>query len=357
MKHAYLFFLLLCIQPVSAQDYHFSDPTRALTLFNPAYTGLIPEGGKYRLQTIVRDQWGSVLEEARYRTFATSFDTKFCGQNAGDYFALGANVTADWQGDPALRRTDVYLTGAFVKNIGGSPTAPNLLGGGVEVGRVQYAQDGLRGRTFDDQFDNPGLPGEFLSQSMADAFDVGLGGFFTADGNESGLHDISVGASLKHLTRPALGFFGNTQDGMVSSDSTARLNRRLNANVGFSFFNNRQRSVSVFAAYSNQQPHSQLLVRVMYNVLGSRELLGRRGRQRARTLAGGVAIRVNDGAGGPGGDALIGIVQLHQQRFILGLSYDLNISNLRQSSSGQGAIELAGSFFFGGAGCVICPSF
>lgn len=345
---------------LAAQDYHFSDPTRTITLFNPAFTGLIPEGSKYRFQTAARSQWSSVLDSDHYRTFATAFEFKICGDNAGDYFALGANAAVDFQGDPALQRTDLFLTAAFVRRIGGSQNKPVLLGGGAEVGRVQYSQGGLAGRTFDDQFDNPSLPGELLDQYAVDAYDLGVGVFLTAPGNERGLHDLSAGLAIKHLTQPSLGFYGNDGSGQTSSDSTARLNRRLNLNLGFSVFKKRKGNLSLFAAYSNQRPHNQFLFRAMYNLLGQRETVNLgagKSSVKSRLLSGGLALRVNDGAGGFGGDALIGILQLHQKGYILSASYDMNISGLAQSTGTNGAIELGASFFFGKANCINCPQF
>lgn len=354
--------LLLCLFSLglSAQDFHFSDPTQTLTLFNPAFTGLIPEGSKYRFQSAARSQWSSVLDGDHYRTFATAFDFKICGDNAGDYFALGANAAVDFQGDPALQRTDLFLTAAFVRRIGGTRNNPVLLGGGAEVGRVQYSQGGLAGRTFDDQFDNPSLPGELLDQYAVDAYDLGVGVFLRAPGNERGLHDLSAGLAIKHLTQPSLGFYGNDAAGQVSSDSTARLNRRVNLNLGFSVFSNTKRNLSLFAAYSNQRPHNQLLLRAMYNLLGQRETVNlgsEKSRVTSRLLSGGLALRINDGAGGFGGDALIGILQLHQKGYILSASYDINISGLAQSTGTNGAIELGASFFFGKANCINCPQF
>lgn len=356
----YLLFLPLLLSglPLAAQDFHFSDPTRSLLFFNPAYTGYIPERARYRFNTLARSQWASVLGAEHYRTFGASYDMKFCGESKEDYFALGVSAASDYQGQPAQRRTDAYLSGSFVRRTGGDYNNPSLVGGGVELGYVQYGPLDPQDRTFDEQFDDPTIRDEIMGEASVGNFDIGIGVFANLAGDRNGLHDISLGASMKHLTQPRIGYLGNGRNGVISSDSTARLNQRLNLNAGASFWRNTKRSLSVFAAYSNQRPHNQFLGRVMFNALGSRETNGNNGQQvTTKTFSFGVGARFNDGAGGPGGDALLGIVQLHQRNYIFSLVYDHNVSALRESTQGFGAVELGATFFFGTSTCVNCATF
>lgn len=358
MRNYLTLLLLATALPLAAQDYQFSDPARSLLFFNPAYTGYIPERARYRFNTVARSQWATVLDEEQYRTFGASYDMKFCGKSKEDYFALGVSAAADFQGQPAWRRTDAYLTGSFVRRTGGDYTQPNLIGGGVELGYVQYGPLDPRQRTFDEQFDDPDALPEIGGESSNGNFDVGVGVFGVFAGNADGLHDINVGVSMKHLTQPVIGYLTNNANGVISSDSLTRLNQRLNVNFGASFLRSRQRSLSFFAAYSNQRPHNQVVARLMFNTLGSRETNAVSStRVRSKVVSFGVGGRFNDGAAGPGGDALMGIFQVHQRNYIFSLVYDHNVSALRASTDGYGALEVGATFFFGRSRCLICPEF
>jgi len=68
------FFALLFFTDLSAQDKHFTQFYSSPLTLNPALTGAYI--GRYRLSTVYRDQWRSVVETP-FRTFAAELDVRF----------------------------------------------------------------------------------------------------------------------------------------------------------------------------------------------------------------------------------------------------------------------------------------
>ncbi len=344
--------LLLVVSPLRAQDAFFSDYTSLAPRLNPALTGFIPGKATSRVGVTARDQWRSFLETANYRTVAVSFDHRICGQNRGDFFGIGVNLISDWQGNPSLRQVSGYLSAAFTKKLTSNYYGGSSLSLGGELGFVQHNLD-VDGLTFDDQFDDPGMPGEQFGFSATNALDYGVGLLYSWAKGRNSSRSFTGGLSIRHLGKPVVSLYDDGSLSTISSDSSARLSLRWMPHATLTLPVARRKSISLSGVYAYQQPHNRLLLRGMFNLEGIRYRNGVVG----NSLSVGAGYRATYGLAGMRGESLLAITRVNLGAVSVGLNYDINISRLNSSTGGAGAIELAMSAVFGDSDCLICPSF
>ncbi|WP_170067661.1 PorP/SprF family type IX secretion system membrane protein [Neolewinella xylanilytica] len=347
-----LVFFLLVTGPLRAQDPFVSDYSPVAPQLNPALTGFIPGQATTRVGVVAREQWRSFLETASYRTIAATVDHRICGNNRGDYFGLGLNLLADWQGDPTLRRIDGLVSAAFTKNLSGSYYGGTSISLGAEAGFVQYDLDASQ-LTFDHQFGNPTAPGERLDYYNIGFLDYGVGILFTWLEDTRNAPSVSGGLSIKHLGRPPTTFVDDGRPASIASDSSAQLSARWTPHVNATYPLSPTYSLSGFAMYSYQRPHNQLFLQGMLNF--NRPGRGNRLPDTFLSLGGG--YRTTRGVTGFNSEALVASAHVTAGNFQLGINYDVNVSSLRASSRGAGAIELSLTTVFGASDCLLCPSF
>jgi len=343
--------LLLCLflftGALLGQDGLFTNFDEASFYHNPALTGFIPGDATTRLQIRAREQWRSFLGNGAYRTMTTGIERRFCGNDDGDYFAFGGHVVADWQGEPSLRRIDLFGSFAYTKDFS-SRSQTRLLSGGFEAGYLQFNLE--QGElTFDDQFDDPNLPDELLAFQNLLVFDYGIGVFLTQFANAKSGYGFSLGASAKHLGQPELQFIDNFAPN-TDSQTTVKLPTRFTFHAGGNLPTPAlgNTSLSLLAVASIQGPHNQFVGRVLLN-------LERTKRGDGRYLSLGTAYRINAGVNGPGADAVILVGQWNSPGYRFSVNYDMNVSRLRTATNGVGALELSFFSFFGKADCIRCP--
>ncbi len=328
-----------------AQDGLFTNFDEASFYHNPALTGFIPGDATTRLQFRAREQWRSFLGNGAYRTMTTGIEQRFCGNDDGDYFAFGAHVQADWQGDPSLRRINLFGSFAYTKDFS-SRSQTRLLSAGVEAGYLQFnlEQGNL---TFDDQFDDPGLPDEVLGFQNLLLFDYGIGIFFSQFASAKTGYGFNFGLSAKHLGQPELRFIDNpATDNQTSVKLPTRWTLHAGGNLPTPALGNT--TMSLLALVSSQGPHNQFLGRVLLNLERTKTGDG-------RYLSLGAAYRMNVGVDGLGADALILVGQWNGPGYRFSANYDLNVSRLRSATNSVGALELSFFSFFGKASCIRCP--
>ncbi|MFK8161271.1 MAG: PorP/SprF family type IX secretion system membrane protein [Lewinella sp.] len=346
LSHKLLFCLFLLAGLLQAQDGLFTNFDEASFYHNPALTGFIPGDATTRLQIRAREQWRSFLGTGAYRTMTTGIEQRFCGNDDGDYFAFGANIQADWQGDPSLRRINLFGSFAYTKDFS-SRFQTRLLSAGVEAGYLQFnlEQGNL---TFDDQFDDPGLPDEALGFQNLLLFDYGIGIFFTQFSKSKSGYGFNAGISAKHLGQPELRFIDNPA---TDNQTSVNLPTRWTIHAGGNNLPTPalgNTTLSVLGLASIQGPHNQFLGRVLLNLERTKTGDG-------RYLSLGAAYRMNIGADGLGADAVILVGQWNGPGYRFSANYDMNVSRLRSATNGVGAIELSFFNFFGKASCIRCP--
>ena len=314
--------LLLAMELSHAQDIHFSQFYASPLTLNPAMTGNI--AGGYRAAVNYRNQWSSI--PAPYSTIAGSFDISVLQCQLGiDHVGLGLAFYNDRAGDGNLNELTGLFSVAYHK--GFDPEKRYVLALGGQAGFTQKSVDFNKlifGNQINDEFQaDPTLPnGEPIANTSFSYLDFRGGGLFTAAVNDQ--VNFYLGGAYNHFTKPTEQFLDN--NGTVPVN---KLDTRLVVHGGGSFFLNEQFSISPSILFMQQT--------------GSQEINA------------GAALGYHFGGdrySGPGAgvylggwyrvqDAVILVVGADYQNFRLGLSYDINVSDLKVASSSQGGFELA----------------
>lgn len=299
------------------QDINFSQFYELPLLRNPALAGMFT--GDIRATAAFRSQWGSVT--VPYQTQGLGVDLKFAVSEV-DYMAIGLQVTNDVAGDSKLGKTSVLPTLAFHKSVNGDNDT--YLSLGFSGGPVQQRFDPSKLR-FDDQFVNgaysPTNPTrQVFANSNRTYLDAAVGLLFSSVfGNDVKYY---LGASYYHFTEPKVAF---------SPDNDIRLNKKLMFNAGLSAPTGDFDRVILYTDVFTQGGNRQVQGGFMY-----KHDLVQEDIDNSFSLSGGVFMRWND--------AVMPVVKLDYYKLGVGVTYDVNISKLRQASRAQGGFEITLSY-------------
>jgi type IX secretion system PorP/SprF family membrane protein len=331
---------------IAAQDIHSSLNPLSPQL-NPALTGLLRGEYTRRLQASHRNQWASVMRDGAYSTTQGSYEQAiFVGYD--DFVGLSVSGFYDQAGKMPLRQSQMNLTGSYIKNLGN-------FGRGKSIFVSAGGQLGMAWRRFDfskiswsEQFNGAGynlsLPtGEAASlNNFPNRLygDVGAGFAFTyTDNNENHwrrgkLVWLNGGFSLLHL-----GGVLKTSVSNISAfkDSVSLLERRLSAHASAMLGLNSDIYLIPTAFFSKQANAFQLNTGLYTNIRWG----GKNRQSAANALQMGVLMRFNRSTEeiGMGMDALIPTLRFDFGAMSMGVSYDINMSILRQASGGHGGFE------------------
>ncbi len=307
-----------------AQDVHFSQYTAAPIALNPAMTANI--NGVFRLSTSYRNQWFQIPTlnaVSPYQTYQASFDMPILRDRLGDdAFGFGAIFIGDRAGDGALQTNTGLISVAYHKAVDRYGRSRISLGlqGGIVNKRIN-----INNLVFESQLDNFGwnrnlFNGEttFNNQSILYP-DFNIGTMWSSAPLD--FLRYYFGFSLFHVAKPKESFLSNEKN---------RLNHRYVAHGGAEIFVNRDQTFSLSPSFLFMlQANAQ-----QYNVgLGLNYILND-----DVQIFGGGYYRVKDAFIAAAG------VEFYDTR--LGLSYDVNLSNLKAASRAQGAIEVSLQYIF-----------
>ena len=199
-------------QMAIAQDQHFTQFYAAPMTLNPALTGAFE--GKYRVSSIYRDQWRSVLDEP-VQSFAVAGDFRFSPRRRRvieDAVGLGLLFTNDKVGVIDFNTTQIALSLAYHKSLG--INNDQFLSAGFQAGINQRTVN-YGSLSFHDQFDGySGYTGTTLEELPANNFaylDMNVGINYSAQlGNKS---NIFAGVAYHHFNSPTVSFEGQTEPG------------------------------------------------------------------------------------------------------------------------------------------------
>ncbi|MFO7879548.1 MAG: PorP/SprF family type IX secretion system membrane protein [Bacteroidota bacterium] len=304
---------VLKVSDLSAQDIHFSQFGKSPLHVNPAYTGMFE--GNWRFSNNYRNQWSSV--GIPFKTISAGFDKPF-NFVAG---TLGAGVyfVNDQSGAAALTANKVYLSLSWHTQIAGHD-----LSGGLQAGYVvnTFDHDPL---TFPGQY-NPNT-GLFDSEmpSYLDTWDenvnypdINLG---VAWSGTYGKITPVAGLSLYHINNPSLSFLRDDDAKLplryaVSAYADIELTEQWFARPDLYTGFTTKASNFLFGAVAGYEFPLEDLLEKIY-------------------AGGGVRTQLHST------DALIFKAGVGVMGFDVGISYDVNISGLRQASNFKGAFELS----------------
>ncbi len=321
-------FFALFFLKAEAQDPRFSQFYAAPLHTNPAMTGVFP--GQFRIVGNYRNQWSSILGGSAFNTYAASFE----GRNRvfrGDYIAYGLDFLRDDAGDSRFNRTKADIGISYLKKLGGSPYATNdqYLVLGVQAGMGQNGIDWSR-LSFSTQFDNVNeqyVPGSATGENFGNDsriytdFNVGLLYYALFGENTS----IYGGFAMHHINQPDISFYDGSTDPLYT-----RITGQLGGEIGF----NDNFSILPAVLVLVQGPSFE-------NVIGANFRYTNRDMNEVAIRAGAWFRMVKNNESPIGSEAMIFTTMLEMERFLLGLSYDVNVSSLSDATNSRGAFEIS----------------
>ncbi len=312
----------------NAQDPRFSQFFSAPQLLNPALTGVFD--GEYRVNINYRNQWNSILDKSAFTGYAAGSDYRYNVRD-DDYAGVGIQLLNQSSGAGDLSRTQAHLNGSYIKQLGGGGF------GGPDYYLVAGAQLGLGQLStnwnkywFSRQYDpnsqtvNTGLnSGESGNSNSKTYLDFGVGLLWYAVINERA--SAYFGGSFAHLNTPNISLF---------EDSDENLYSRWTIHGGGEVMLTPYLSLLPSAYFTGQGPSLE-------TVLGS-NLRYSNGDWQEFSIRAGTFARVNNRLEKFNNfESTIVCLAFEFDRWMMGMSYDINFSNLQRVTNSRGSFELA----------------
>ncbi|BDS09646.1 PorP/SprF family type IX secretion system membrane protein [Aureispira anguillae] len=326
------------LNPVQGQDVHFSQFYVSNLTLNPATTGVM--SCQMRVSAIYRNQWASAAGQYAFNTFGLGAEGKF---NAGkhDYVGAGLSVWVDRAGASAFTSIQASLSGSYMKKIGGRRSNEHYLVAGGQFGFVQRSIriDQLRwGSNWDGTNFNGSLPdNESVYNSSLAVADLSAGLLWFSALDKDNKSNVYAGIGFQHLTKANLSFMNPGSEPLftrftIHGGAEARLARRLAIVPNF--------------AVMVQGPSTQLNVGTGLKFDFSKRAQSNQAFTIGAYVRGANHAQVNTGTNTNtnatfGVDAIIALLRLRFGSSSIGLSYDINVSQLAAATNGNGAFELS----------------
>jgi type IX secretion system PorP/SprF family membrane protein len=310
--------VLIYAGPLLAQDIHFSQFYHAPQHINPALTGI--NSGDVSFTLNVRDQWRTALDRP-YSTFFASADKKFyLKKKDNQLFGGGMTVYYDGAGDGNLNNLQLGLSGSYAYAF----NRENIISIGVQAG-VSQRSFNLEDLSFDNQYVEGSYdPNAPINESFPDmrtyfpSFGAGLN-FHGKQHNKR--TRIDLGAGVFNLNRPNQSF---------RDEDASPLPMRFTAYMMPTIQLAGRLDVALTGAAQFQASYFEALAGGGLRV----HLSTRRAREMA--LLFGCGYRFNSL-----GDAIIPGLEFQYAGFLLGFTYDINISDFQAATNRNGGPELA----------------
>lgn len=353
MKKIYC--LLFCCIGIStlvqAQDQHFTQFYASPLTLNPALAGSI--GGKYRIGFIYRDQWRQVLEEP-YVTFGAALDLRFQmryrGKRIRDAVGIGLLFYSDRVPNIEFSTNQINLSGAYHKSLNKDNNQYLSLGAQVGISQRNVNYEDL---TFDDQFNGSNGYTDPTSEllpannfSFAD-YAVGLNYAYAPRLKTS----VYAGFAIHHLLQPQVSFFydrdSDTPDILGDDQLHMKFTGYINLQIPIS---DRVQLLPRGLIYS-QGPHLAINAGTNFRFLFSES--------KGTALHLGSWVRpVSNEDQSLELDAVIGMLGIEYNNFLLGISYDFGLNTLSNNVATQGAVEISIAYLGEYENeTIICPKF
>jgi type IX secretion system PorP/SprF family membrane protein len=302
-KHIFFASICVCSSYAHAQDWHYSQFHSSPTMINPAFTGLF--NGDIRVIGNYREQWGFA---APYQTFSLSADGAYSILKNGDFASVGINLLADQAGDLDFTTMQTAISAAYSKALSGYGNHFLTLG----------LQAGINRRSVDYTNVVSVVP-EPLATEYDDSFSyldmaVGASWYFLPSDEIY----MFVGGAWFHFNEPNQSFLKNESDILES---------RYSLHAGMQFPIMERLNILPSFMINTQGPHTEFLLGTYLKYKISHRTVNQE-----TALYGGVWYRT--------ADAAVLSVRYDYNTTIVGLSYDVNTSQLSSASYGRGGLEL-----------------
>lgn len=305
-----------------AQDVHFTQFDASPMILNPANTGAF--NGEWRASAIYRDQWRSVVGASAFKTYAVSFDMPIVRDiSVDDYLAAGVQLYNDRAGDGNLSNFSALLSVAYHKFLGSD--GRKTLTVGLQGGYAQKNLD-LSKLYFGDEFQegvwNQGTSIEFNNlNNKTSSFLINAG--LTYSQAVSDRFGFAVGAGVNNINNPLESFDRR------SASKDVGLGMRYTGQLGAIIGITDQFSLKPAVLFQSQTSAME--------IVGGNEFHLKLGEDyelpTATAIYAGVWYRYQD--------AVMVTLGMEFQGFRIGVGYDYNTSQLKQSSNGNGGFEIS----------------
>jgi type IX secretion system PorP/SprF family membrane protein len=292
-------------------DPHFTQYYIYPSWTNPALTGAFE--GQYRLSGIFRSQWGRISSPYNTQGLSGEFKTN-------SNMNYGVSLLNQTAGDGGYRYSTVYANFAYT-GLRFGPNENHRVVIALQAGVIQRRFDATK-LSFGDQWNpvtgyNPSNPtADVLSNKNVSTFDAGAGVMYF-DGTPNKKANFYAGYAASHLTQPKDEFAGS---------SKAKLPMRHTVHAGVRLKLSETLSLTPNVLYLRQGNASE-------------KMLGLYAQMRA-----GAETNVLAGANYRFDDAASPFIGFSHKRLVLGVSYDVNTSNLGQLVKGTSSFEVSLSY-------------
>ncbi|MFZ1686327.1 MAG: PorP/SprF family type IX secretion system membrane protein [Flavobacteriales bacterium] len=301
-----------------AQDIHFSQFFRTPMATAPANIGQFD--GAYRFSGVFRQQWRSVTKP--YRTFGIGGDARNVKKVEG--FGLGAWLFNDRAGDSHMNTFRLNIGGSYTRFV--DAAKQHAITGGLQTGFTSISID-YSDLNFDAQYNgfyyDPALANnETFVRDGLTHFDLhaGVGYHYVLDKRKR----LDAGLSLYNLTTPTIGFMGGPGSPL---------------DVRFAF--NAIGQLPIAAKVD-------VLPMLEWNAQGKfREFILGGSVRFIQTEVMGLRRAVHIGGYWRWADAGYLFAGVEYDDWDIGISYDINVSELVPASRNRGAIELTAIYILG----------
>lgn len=310
----------------SSQDIHFTQFTETPQLINPGQTGVFD--GQIRVILNYRDQWATV--DAPYRTFGLNYDHRIIPKKWKKKASLSVGLAAyrDDAGDLGMHTTSGVLTLASTLHL----TREQSVTAGIQSGVIYRGIDmsnAIWGSQYDgDNYDPTMASGEVSNFNSFVNPDVSMG--FAWNLNEpQGIGPfrelyVRAGTGLFHLNRPKQKF-------NLGEDDRLHIRWTIHADAMMGIGSGRSYIVPMFL-FQLQGKSTEAVFGGMYRFL-LRDAAQVTGFVKGGALGLGATYRW--------GDAITPMVSAEYLWLRLGVSYDVNLSKLRNATNYQGGLEVS----------------
>lgn len=291
-------------------DPHFTQYYVYPSWLNPALTGSFD--GDYRVSGIYRSQWGNISKPFRTVGLGGEFVTN-------NNVNIGINILNQTAGDGGYYYTTGYANLAYTGvRLGAAENHRIVMG--LQLGMIWRGFNSSK-FTFGDQWDpvtgfNPGSSTDGFNKTKASSFDAGAGVLYF-DATPGKMANLYAGFSVSHLTKPKDYF---------STNGDANLPMRYTGHAGVRLTFSEVLSVTPNVLYSKQGTAEEKMAGAyvqMNAAPGTDVMLG-------------ANYRIKD--------AISPFVGFAHHNMVLGISYDVNTSELGKMVRGSNSFELSLSF-------------
>ncbi|HHZ65649.1 MAG TPA: type IX secretion system membrane protein PorP/SprF [Flavobacteriales bacterium] len=306
-----------------AQDIHFSQFYQTPLLINPANTAVF--NGDLRASLIYRNQWANL---SPFTTYGMSFDMGFLKKKMKDkYLGAGLVVFRDIAGASKLSTTIVNLSISSVVTINDH----NDISAGIQGG---FAQKSIAGSNFEwgSQYDGSGY-NSAVNSNEASTYDDYIYGDFSAGVKwvysksssakvvSSERFNVTLGFAVLHINAPKQEF------------DLEKLHREFITNAGMHLgLKGSSFSLIPSIIYMQQGPLKEINAGMLIRY-AIKEETKYTGLLKETAFFFGAYYRF--------GDAVVPTILFEIANYAIGLSYDINVSGLKEASNGQGGFEIS----------------